>query len=184
VRIVGALALTLALTGCGSAGTPTPQLNQPPPAQTTQAAAQIGALRIPAIGVDTQLVRLGLTDTGAHEVPPLQRSEVAGWYSLGVAPGDVGPAIILGHINGGGKPGVFAGLPRLEAGNQIVVERDGRPITFVVYDMVKVDKDAFPTDRVYADTPGPELRLITCGGVLDRSVGHYEDNIIVFARQV
>lgn len=45
-------------------------------------------------------------------------------------------------------------------------------------------KDAFPTDMVYTGTPGPELRLITCGGSFDRSARNYLDNTVVFARAV
>ena len=44
-----------------------------------------------------------------------------------------------------------------------------------------VDKDAFPSERVYAPTTGPSLRLITCGGRFDRSVRSYEDNVVVYA---
>jgi hypothetical protein len=42
-------------------------------------------------------------------------------------------------------------------------------------------KNAFPTGRVYGDTAGPTLRLVTCGGSFDRASGHYRDNVIVFA---
>jgi sortase (surface protein transpeptidase) len=184
VRTLGALFVPLlaaALVACGSASVPT-AISDPDLAPPVRGAAQVGALRIPAIDVDTQLVELGLTETGDHEVPPLSQPEVAGWYSLGVVPGDVGPAVLLGHVNGGGRKGIFAGLTRLEAGNEIVVVRDGAPVSFAVYDIVRVDKDEFPAERVYGNTEGPELRLVTCGGALNRVSGHYEDNIIVFAR--
>ncbi|MDQ4130605.1 MAG: class F sortase, partial [Actinomycetota bacterium] len=48
----------------------------------------------------------------------------------------------------------------------------------------RVAKEAFPTARVYGNTPGPELRLITCGGVFDSTSGHYRDNVIVYAKAV
>ncbi|WP_247659418.1 class F sortase [Micromonospora sp. U56] len=34
---------------------------------------------------------------------------------------------------------------------------------------------------MYGPTPGPELRLVTCGGAFDRRTGHYRDNLVVFA---
>jgi hypothetical protein len=46
---------------------------------------------------------------------------------------------------------------------------------------VQYPKNAFPSDQVYAPTPGPELRLITCGGTFDRNRGSYRDNIVVYA---
>ena len=46
---------------------------------------------------------------------------------------------------------------------------------------IVVPKSAFPTKRVYAQTPGPTLRLVTCSGALDPSTGQHPDNRIVFA---
>ena len=49
--------------------------------------------------------------------------------------------------------------------------------------VVQADKDAFPTTAVYGDTRDAQLRLITCGGPYDRTVGSYVDNTVVFARE-
>jgi len=57
-------------------------------------------------------------------------------------------------------------------------------VRFVGYRVEQVAKDRYPADRVYGDTDGPELRLITCGGVFDYGASHYTDNVIVFARLV
>lgn len=46
------------------------------------------------------------------------------------------------------------------------------------------DKDAFPTRAVYGDLDHAGLRLITCGGVFDRTKRRYVDNLIVFAESV
>jgi hypothetical protein len=43
------------------------------------------------------------------------------------------------------------------------------------------DKDVFPSERVYGPTPGPTLRLVTCGGAFDRGARSYLDNVVVFA---
>jgi len=78
---------------------------------------------------------------------------------------------------------VFYSLGALEPGNRVEVARaDGSTVAFEVYDVRVVPKDDFPTLEVYGNTDGPELRLITCGGPFDRSAGHYEDNVVVFAR--
>jgi hypothetical protein len=45
-------------------------------------------------------------------------------------------------------------------------------------------EDAFPTDRVYGPTAGPELRLNPGGGSFDSGAGSYRDDTVVFAREV
>lgn len=97
-------------------------------------------------------------------------------------PGEVGPAIILGHIDGSGKRGVFWDLKTLVPGNEIRVTLENEVVViFTVTRSETVDKDEFPADRVYGFTPKRELRLITCGGAFDRAAGHYTDNTIVYA---
>ncbi len=76
-------------------------------------------------------------------------------------------------------------MRELRRGDEVTVDRtDGSRVTFAVYASERVAKDGFPTDRVYGDTRGPELRLITCGGRFDTATKHYEDNVVVYAKQV
>ena len=182
VRLVAAAAL-LTLTGCSAAvaGTPTAAGD----AGVEQTAAAVGGLRIPAIGVDVaQLVPLALDDQRQPEVPPEATPEVAGWYVLGPAPGDPGPAVILGHVGANGTPGVFYRLQELQAGDRITVDHNGQPVEFEVYERQQASKDEFPRDRVFGSTAGAELRLVTCGGALNSAEHSFEDNIIIYARKV
>jgi sortase (surface protein transpeptidase) len=138
---------------------------------------------IPAIGVDADVIDLGLRDDGAMEVPA--DFGQAGWFTPGPRPGRVGPAVIAGHVDSRTGPAVFFRLPELEVGDEIDVHgEDGEVVTFVVRASEQHAKDDFPTERVYAGTPGPELRLITCGGVFDQSERSYRDNLIVYAERV
>lgn len=134
-------------------------------------------ISIPALDVSSTLVPLGLTEDNQHEVPPLDRPEQAGWFQPGPEPGEPGPAVVLGHINGNGHPGVFANLHQLAPGDTVTID----DLTFVVYEVTQAPKDAFPADRVYGHVDAPELRLITCGGAFDRTSGNYLSNTIVFA---
>lgn len=176
-----AAALVLVMGGCGSAAetqTPFNPKQDTPVATPSQEPVPSGEhLAIPSIGVDTDLVPLGLTPEGEHEVPPSNKSEVAGWFEPGPEPGQVGPAIILGHINGGGHDGVFAKLSTLKVGDEIAAGGT----SFKVYSIKHTPKNAFPKAEVYSATSKPELRLITCGGAFDNGTGHYKDNWIVFA---
>lgn len=142
---------------------------------------------IDRIGVESALQPLGLNDDGSLEVPavgPLY--DRAAWFTGSPRPGEVGPAVLLGHVNGsGGAPSVFFRLAELQAGHQVTVHReDGSRAHFEVYLVEQHPKDSFPTAAVYGDTRGPELRLITCAGTWDPGTGHYRDNTVVFARLV
>jgi sortase (surface protein transpeptidase) len=138
---------------------------------------------IPAIGVDADVIDLGLRDDGAMEVPA--DFEQAGWFTPGPRPGRVGPAVIAGHVDSRTGPAVFFRLPELEVGDEIEIHgEDGEVVTFVVRASERHAKADFPTERVYAGTPGPELRLITCGGVFDESERSYRDNLIVYAERL
>jgi sortase (surface protein transpeptidase) len=128
-----------------------------------------------------RLVDLGLTKTGAMDVP--DDAVTAGWFALSPVPGEPGPAVLAAHVDYKKVPGVFARLHELTVGDTAVVRRaDGTPVRFVVYRVERFAKSAFPTQDVYGNTAGPELRLITCGGSFDPTAGHYRDNVVVFAR--
>lgn len=193
-RLLAALALVAAvlmLTACGGvaqqAAPPLVVASSDPsvPAAagaTTAAPVSDYRVSIGKIDASSTLVPLGLNADKTVQVPPLSQPQQAGLYTNGPAPGDPGPAVVLGHINSDGRPGVFARLSDLTAGDEVDVARpDGRTAVFQVYRTATVDKSAFPTAAVYSDTPGPELRLITCGGDLNRAAHSYLSNVIVFA---
>jgi hypothetical protein len=136
-------------------------------------------LSVPAVGVDATLTGAGL-DAGAL-VPPADPA-LAGWYTGGPVPGLPGPAVITGHVDWAGLPGVFARLGELRPGAEVLVGRaDGSTARFTVTRVVHRAKTDFPVEEVYAPTSSAELRLITCGGEFDRSRGSYTDNVVVFA---
>ncbi|WP_433221123.1 class F sortase [Microtetraspora malaysiensis] len=140
-------------------------------------------LDIAKIGVHVALGRLGLNPDGTVQIPPVDHPEEAGWYAHGVTPGERGAAVILGHVDGAGRKGVFYDLGRMRTGDTIEVGRaDGSAATFVVESVEMVPKSRFPTRRVYGPLDHAGLRLVTCGGTFDRGRGHYTDNVILYAR--
>lgn len=138
-------------------------------------------LEIPAIGVDTPVMRLGLAPDHTVEVPPITADDRAGWYRHSPTPGQRGPSVILGHVTVGDYgDGVFRHLARLRRGERIVARlENGTAAEFTVDSVRTVAKADFPTEAVYGDVDGAELRLITCGG--PRTGDEYRDNVIVFA---
>ncbi|MFD9499802.1 class F sortase [Streptomyces sp. NPDC060035] len=187
-----------ALTGCGAedgahADTPPAHISTPappspasPPLEATgpaepMAAAEPVRVRVPSADVDTgPVLKLGLAADGTVEVPSVEQADRIGWYTKGVTPGELGPAVLIGHFDTARGPAVLKNISRIKAGDRITVSRaDGSDAVFAVRAMEQVDKDSFPTDKVYGETTRPELRLITCGGELEN--GHRPDNIIVYA---
>jgi Sortase domain len=143
------------------------------------------SLDVPAIGLHTtRLVDLAYDDAGALEVPTDFAS--AGWFTPGPSPGQLGPAVIAGHVDSTAGPAVFYRLGDLRRGDAIRVRRDdGTTASFVVDRVEEYPKDRFPTGDVYGNTTDrAELRLITCGGDFDHRTGHYVDNVVVFAHLV
>jgi len=139
-------------------------------------------MEIGKIGVSSELLHLGLQENGTLEVPPEDAGAPAGWYNGSPAPGDPGPAVLLGHVNSLSQTaGVFARLPELSKGDIIRIEReDGSSVVFTVDRGEQYQKNQFPTLEVYGNTEGPELRLITCDGY-NPDTGIFEDNYVVYA---
>jgi sortase (surface protein transpeptidase) len=160
--------------------TPAPSPPPPPGPPVDGEAAAPTRVVIPRIGVDAPVVALGLDAAGALEAP--HTAHETGWWEAGPEPGEAGPAVIAGHVDSRRDPAVFFRLKELVPGDTVEVRRaDGSSVTFVVERREQHPKAAFPTGSVYDDTAGAALRLITCGGVFDRSTRHYVDNVIVFA---
>jgi sortase (surface protein transpeptidase) len=141
------------------------------------------AIAIPDLSIDQAMIPLGVTDERKLEVP--QEWMDIGWWETGPAPGEAGGAVIAGHVNGDGKPAVFAQLPTLAVGAEVDVRReDGSVATFVVRSKEQFAKDDFPDERMYTFEGPSYLHLVTCGGTFDTTSGHYDDNIVVFAELV
>ncbi|AVH57229.1 MULTISPECIES: class F sortase [Streptomyces] len=139
-------------------------------------------LLIPQIGVDAPFIALATDKTGKLEAPPAEDTNLVGWHAEGASPGELGTSLIAGHVDTTTSPAVFAKLSWLEKGDEFAVERaDGRMAEFVVDDVERFAKNAFPDEYVYADTRDAQVRLITCAGAYDRTVMDYTENLVVFA---
>lgn len=203
LRLASAATALLILTGCATTGQPPAQTapaaaalaqltaspEQPKPSPSSEIGTKFAAastplsFRIPSIGAQSRLLSLGLRGDGSLEVPPEGPGSPAGWYNGSPTPGELGPAVILGHVNAtGGGPGVFANLRKLKPGDIIQIAReDGKTVSFVFDHSEQYPKNAFPTQRVYGNTEGPELRLITCDGY-DPATGEFDNNYVGYAK--
>ncbi|AOT05928.1 sortase domain-containing protein [Arthrobacter sp. U41] len=170
-----------------TAATPPPAPAEAPPAKQLPPVPGASApvtLSIPSIRVQTDLLHLGLRENGSLEVPQDTGSGApASWYNGSPTPGESGPSVMLGHVNAlGGNTGVFADLQKLKNGDEINVSRtDGSTAVFTVDRGALYSKNQFPTLEVYGNTPGAELRLITCDGY-DPATGLFDDNYVIYAK--
>lgn len=141
-------------------------------------------LDIPAIGVAAEpLLGLGLNPDDTVEVPTDYAR--AGWFDRGPAPGEVGSAVILGHVDSFRGPAVFFRLRELRPGDRVEVGlADGSTGLFAVTAVETYPKEQFPARRVYASTGSRDLQLVTCGGEFDRGTGHYLANVVVYTSMV
>lgn len=154
-----------------------------PFAQVARTVALPVELHIPALEVRSSLQGLRKDRTNVLSVP--EDPQRAGWYSQGPAPGDAGPAVLVGHVDSYEGPGVFAGLAGLQPGDVVEVRRsDGTVVVFAVEQVATFPKEKFPTEQVYGADAGRSLRLVTCGGAFDRDNRSYVENVVVFAAPV
>lgn len=146
--------------------------------------APVSRVAIPSIQVDAPVIDVNLDPDGWIETPPPEDTNLAGWYQNGIAPGQAGTSVIVGHVDNKAGPAVFYGLGSLKKGDHVEIDRsDDRVAVFEVYGVEVFAKNDFPGARVYGDTGQPELRVITCGGGYTKANG-YDGNVVVFARLV
>lgn len=189
LAVVGVLAVVCFFAAIGIAlfyqptPPPTPNLRATPPQLPASAPLRVV---IPAIAADSTLIPTGVNQADhTMATPPLSEPQQASWYTGARTPGQVGPAVLLGHVNGSGRPGIFARLHELHPGDEVDVARaDGTTAVFLVNQVRQYPKSDFPVHPVFDPTPDAQLRLITCGGSLDRRAHNYQDNVIAFATLV
>ncbi len=139
-------------------------------------------LRIPKLNIETSFgSTLGLTDSGEVAVP--DNFSNVGLYEYGPRPGELGPAVVLGHVDSYEGPAVFYSIGQLDLDDKIEIEtEDGTKLTFIVTDSVKYLQDDFPTELVYGDLDHAGLRLVTCSGTYNRDKNRYTHNRVIYAR--
>ena len=153
----------------------------PPTASTTAVPPPLvspARVRIPSIGLDAAIVPVGLEANGLMQLPP---ATDVGWYRLGPTPGQLGSAVLAAHVDYAGRRGAFFDLRSVAPGAEVIVEGDGTSRRFLVSTREQVAKASVQLGRYFTADGPARLTLITCGGVFDRGIGHYRDNIIITA---
>jgi sortase (surface protein transpeptidase) len=153
--------------------------------QPTSAVKSLGRsvpthISIPKIQLDAQILPTGLSSTGSIQVP--DNPWATGWFTNSPTPGEVGPSVIVGHVDWINNIAVFWRLRELAPGDTVAITReDGSTAKFTITQIAQYAQDQFPTQAVYGNINYPGLRLITCGGTFDTSTRHYNQNTVVYA---
>ena len=114
----------------------------------------------------------------------LDTEKAAAWLENSSSPGEYGNAIFNGHVTWKKVAGVFSLLPKMEEGEEIIVEYDdGSTMRFIV-DRVNIfgiyDE---PADVMLFDTGDSRMTLITCyGEAWDSELGTREQRCVVVAK--
>ncbi len=185
--VIGCSTVVMSLVQLSALQPTTPKATAVMPAPQPIVTAPVGMKRsppthlaIPDIAVDTDLIQLGRNDDGSLQTP--SSYELAGWYAYSPTPGEIGPSVLVGHVDNYQGAAVFFRLKELQPGQKISVTReDGSVASFLVMKVEQFDQDHFPTEAVYGNTDDAQLRLITCGGPFNHLSGEYTQNTVVFA---
>jgi hypothetical protein len=196
-RFAGFLGILLLLAGLATIGIATgAQQHAPEPSAAAAGTTGPGngpeptlrrsmpvSVNIPAIGVSSKLLRLGLNADGSLQVPPLTTSaDEAAWYKYSATPGQVGTSVIEGHVDSYQGPAIFFRLGALQPGDTVdVTLADGVTAIFRISGVRRYLKVDFPAKTIYGPTDYAALRLITCGGEFDYATRHYLSSTVVFA---
>jgi len=138
-------------------------------------------LEVPSVNIATTFeTPLDLDENRIIEVP--KGNNTVAWYKNGSLPGEIGPSVIIGHVDSKDGPAVFYSLGQVSVDDEVLITRtDGSVLTYTISHYERVEQDTFPTLEVYGDIPYAGLRLVTCSGTYDRKENTYSHNLIVYA---
>jgi hypothetical protein len=159
------------------------------PADRSQAARPAGPtvirvpalVRIPAIGVSTRVIPVGVDADGGLQIPA--DPSLIGWWAGGSGPGQPSGAVILtGHIDSATYgPGALFHLAAVRPGDAVIIRAGGRAYRYVVRALRAYPKGRLPAALIFSQQVTPRLVIISCGGPFDAVTGHYLDNLVAYA---
>lgn len=137
-------------------------------------------LQIPALDIDANVQYVGVKANGSMGTPN-NFTDVA-WYKYGTVPGQLGSAVIDGHVdNGLSLPGVFKHLSNIKIGDDVyVVTKEGTRLHFIVQNIAHYPYKSVPTDQIFNPKDNARLNLITCEGNWVGADKTYDERLVVY----
>jgi LPXTG-site transpeptidase (sortase) family protein len=140
-------------------------------------------LYIPAVRIHAIVEPVSVSDKGQMGVP--QNTERVGYLSSGVLPGEIGNAIMDGHVDNYKGPAVFFQLKKLKKGDRVVVQNDKNcKIQFVVESVEIYKTSEAPIQKIFGPANESRLNLITCTGKYSRKNKEHEARLVVFTKRL
>ncbi|WP_158081755.1 class F sortase [Paenibacillus selenitireducens] len=138
---------------------------------------------IPSLHVKAIVETVGVLDNGQMAVP--QDTEKTGLLHPGFLPGELGNAVIDGHVDNLYGPAVFFHLKKLKPNDQVILKDvKGRQLIFVVEATEIVEPHKASIEKIFGPSPEPRLNLITCTGKYNRKKHEHEERLIVYTKLV
>ena len=141
-------------------------------------------LKIPKIKVNAPIDYVGVLADGSMGIPALPQHTA--WYQPGPRPGEIGSAVIDGHLNWWyGSAGVFGHLKSLKKGDIVSIQSDrGETISFRVR-ATKLFREKDDATSIFTSTDGKaHLNLVTCDGVWVHATKAYSQRLVVFTDKI
>ena len=138
---------------------------------------------IESIGVRAPIQAVGVLD-GKMAVP--DSKEFVGWYKFGTQPGEVGVAVLAGHVNWRhGEEAVFTHLKDIQTGDLITIfDNFGRESVFIVQKIEQYPLDTDTSQIFFSNDTTSRLNLITCYGTWDPKRKTHDSRLVVFAEKI
>ncbi|WP_336787689.1 class F sortase [Paenibacillus sp. MMO-177] len=134
---------------------------------------------IPSVGIKAPVEPVGLLENGQLGVPA--SSDIAGLFIDGVLPGEKGNAIIAGHVDNYTGPAIFYPLKKLKPGDPVILsDSSGKYLVYSVDAVEAYPTAEAPLDKIFGDTNGKRLNMITCTGKYNRQKKEHEKRLVVY----
>jgi LPXTG-site transpeptidase (sortase) family protein len=169
---------------------PSPTLSVPPglspagrPADTPNAAdapppsLPITRVVIPTIGLDAQVVPASLTSQHGGttwEVPAFK----AGHAQFSAGAGQLGTAVLLGHLSSLNSGNVFENLYRVKVGDEVHALSGDVRFDYRIYETLSIQRSEMPPLQ---SPDAARLSLLTCSGIWLPFIWDYTERLVVQA---
>lgn len=164
---------------------PAALIQSPDPSAEIQSPLPVPAiprlLSIPDLNVEAIVEDVGLDNENKMDVP--KNAMNAGWYNLGVKPGETGNAVMAGHLDKkDGSPAIFYNLTKLKKGDILqVTDNLGQQYRYIVTETKSYALKDFPLQEVFGPNSKARLNLITCEGNFNKSSNLYSHRFVVYS---
>lgn len=138
-------------------------------------------IQIPNINIDAPFEYVGINSQGAVDAP--EDPDKVAWYSGGTRPGDIGSAVITGHLNWyNSTNGIFTNLHKIQLNDKIVIQDDqGIMLSFIVREIRSYNANEEAIDVFISDDGKSHLNLITCEGSWDKVANSFSKRLVIFS---